>query len=90
MSTIKEFNQDTIIPALFSVNVFLPLFNMISAFLLDGGRVLRALLAMKLDRSLATIAKTIGQAFAIFMVLMRRQKNIVGYLAITTGKTNLI
>lgn len=69
LSTIKEFNQDTIIPALFSVNVFLPLFNMISAFLLDGGRVLRALLAMKLDRSLATIAKTIGQAFAIFMVL---------------------
>jgi Zn-dependent protease len=70
LSTLKELNQDTLIPALFSVNVFLPLFNMIPAFPMDGGRVLRALLSIKLKRSLATrIAATLGQVFAVFMVI---------------------
>jgi Zn-dependent protease/CBS domain-containing protein len=48
-----------------SVNLFLALFNMIPAFPMDGGRILRSLLAIKLGFTRATdIAATIGQWFA--------------------------
>ena len=56
----------TFFERLFSTNLFLVAFNMIPAFPMDGGRVLRAGLALKMDYAKATrAAATIGQGFAV-------------------------
>lgn len=64
-----------------TANLLLGLFNLIPAYPMDGGRVLRALLAMKLDYSRATsIAVRIGQGLAF----------LAGLYGFMTGSYTLI
>src|SRR5436305_5563210 len=64
-STIWQ-NGGGFLSQLMFVNLFLVAFNLVPAFPMDGGRVLRALLATRLEYARATeIAARIGQGLAI-------------------------
>ena len=55
----------------FLINLLLGLFNLLPAFPMDGGRILRAYLAERMDFMRATrISATIGKQFAIIMAIV--------------------
>jgi Zn-dependent protease/CBS domain-containing protein len=57
--------------SLFLANTILAAFNLVPAFPMDGGRVFRAILSFKMDKSQATrIAASLGQFLAIIFVFL--------------------
>lgn len=66
-----SFETSTLAERLAFVNVMLVAFNLVPAFPMDGGRVLRAVLSMLMEPLKATqAAARIGQAFAFLFVLL--------------------
>lgn len=71
LSTLSRIGPGNFLLALMSINLWLALFNLIPAFPMDGGRVLRALLAFRLTHAKATaIAASVGQILAIAFVFL--------------------
>ncbi|MFQ5458053.1 MAG: site-2 protease family protein [Myxococcota bacterium] len=63
--------EGSLIERLMLVNVFLAAFNMLPAFPMDGGRMLRALMAHRMDYARATrLAARIGQGMALVFGLL--------------------
>lgn len=71
LQTVGLIDSVSFLPTLAIINLWLFLFNLIPAFPMDGGRILRSLLSYKLTRQKATlIAASIGQILAIGFVFL--------------------
>jgi Zn-dependent protease len=79
--SLNETGLEMLLIRLVTTNIGLAIFNLLPAFPMDGGRVLRALLAWRMDELTATrIAARIGQGLAV----------ILGLLGILTSRLDLL
>jgi Zn-dependent protease len=79
--TLLQLQAPGLLSYLFTTNLFLGVFNLIPAFPMDGGRILRALLASRLNFARATsIAVAIGQNLAL----------LAGLYGFLSGQLNLV
>ena len=81
------------LPVLIVTNIGLVVFNLIPAFPMDGGRIFRALLAMRLGRVKATqVASWLGQAIALIFVTVGLWQGaftltLIGFFVFTTARS---
>lgn len=81
LESLKQPTPQSFLLRLAASNLGLGLFNLLPAFPMDGGRLLRALLALRLSRPRATaISSNIGKAIALAM----------GLYALVTGAYGLV
>ncbi|HPK09030.1 MAG TPA: site-2 protease family protein [Saprospiraceae bacterium] len=71
LNDLQYFKISDFLGPLIYINVILFLFNLAPAFPMDGGRILRALLSIKMDRLKATkIASIIGRVLAVVFIIL--------------------